>query len=249
MDRIPYAFAKSLGNVIQYNSPVTEIRKTAKGVRVGYTHNGEKKNMDADYCVCAMPLTILRKIPNDFSVPYRQVISDAIYAAAYKIAWESRRFWEQDYNIYGGLEYVNSGPTPVWLPSGELFAERGVLVSGYSASPPPEFDELPLEGKFAESRRTIERLHPGHGKELQKPIYVGWAKVPWNEGSWISSYEKGGSWRSTDSPGYATLIKPDGPVYFTGDHSSHVVAWQEGAAVSALRTVQLISDRVKASRA
>ena len=32
MDRIPYAFAKALGSVIQYSSPVTEIRKTAKGV-------------------------------------------------------------------------------------------------------------------------------------------------------------------------------------------------------------------------
>ncbi len=37
MDRIPYAFAKALGDVVKYNAPVTEIRKTAKGVRVGYT--------------------------------------------------------------------------------------------------------------------------------------------------------------------------------------------------------------------
>jgi monoamine oxidase len=249
MDRIPYAFAKNLGNIIHYNSPVTEIRRTGKSVRVGYTQNGAQKSIEADFCVCALPLTILRRIPNDFSGPYRQVIAEARYAGAYKLAWESRRFWEQDYNIYGGLEYVDKGPTPVWLPSGELFADKGVLVSGYSAIPPPGFDELPLEGKFAESRNTIERLHPGHGKELQKPIYVGWARVPWNEGSWISSYEKGGDRRSNNSPGYQTLINPDGPVYFTGDHASHIVAWQEGAALSALRTTQLISDRVKASRA
>ena len=31
MDRIPYAFAKALGPVVQYSSPVTEIRKTANG--------------------------------------------------------------------------------------------------------------------------------------------------------------------------------------------------------------------------
>ena len=32
MDRIPYAFAKSLGSIVKFNAPVTEIRKTAKGV-------------------------------------------------------------------------------------------------------------------------------------------------------------------------------------------------------------------------
>ena len=31
MDRIPYAFAKSLGEMVRYNAPVTEIRRTAKG--------------------------------------------------------------------------------------------------------------------------------------------------------------------------------------------------------------------------
>ena len=31
MDRIPYAFAKALGDTVQYNSPVTEIRSSAKG--------------------------------------------------------------------------------------------------------------------------------------------------------------------------------------------------------------------------
>ena len=34
MDRIPYAFAKSLGPIVEYNSPVTEIRKTSTGVRI-----------------------------------------------------------------------------------------------------------------------------------------------------------------------------------------------------------------------
>jgi len=251
MDRIPYAFAKSLGDIVQYNSPVTEIRRTAEGVRIGYTQRGEARTLAADYCICAIPLTILRKVPNDFSAPYKRVIDECTYKGAYKVSWESRRFWEQDYDIYGGLEYLTNGCSPVWLPSGELLSEKGVLVSGYSASPPPGFDRMPLEGKFEESRRTIERLHPGHGRELQKPIYVGWARVPYSEGSWISSYDKGSEGGklddliSTSSPGYETLIQPDGPVYFAGEHVSHLVAWQEGAALSALRTVQLIGDRVK----
>ena len=267
MDRIPYAFGKALGDVVIFDSPVTEIRKTSKGVRIGYKQAGADKVIEADYCVCALPLTTMRKIPNDLSAPYKKVIDECSYAGAYKIAWESRRFWEQDYNIYGGLEFVNVGCSPIWFPSAGLFSDRGVLVSGYTDESRSPFGKLSLSQKFDESRKSIERLHPGHGKELQKPVYVGWEKVEWNEGSWIRSYGPGedrspaiqqsrqtgqarnpGAARTQSNPGYETLIQPDGRIIFAGDHCSHVVAWQEGAALSALRAVQLLGEQVKAAR-
>jgi monoamine oxidase len=131
-----------------------------------------------------------------------------------------------------------------------------VVVSGYGFDSSPEFDRLTLEEKFAASRNSIERLHPGHGKELEKPIYVGWRHVPYNEGSWIDTYVPGQSAfpgaqapMMSLGPAYEQLITPDGPIYFVGDHVSHVLGWQEGAALSALRAVQMISDRVAASKA
>ena len=63
--------------------------------------------------------------------------------------------------------------------------------------------------------------------------------MKWNEGSWISGY--GGP------SGYDVVTQPDGPFYFAGDTTSHIVAWQEGAAVSARRVVNMINERVKAS--
>jgi monoamine oxidase len=252
MDRIPYAFAKSLGGIVQFESPVTEIRKTAKGVKVGYTQNGVTKALEADFCICALPLNILRKIPNDLSAPYKKVVEECTYASAYKVAWESRRFWEQDYNIYGGLEFVNVGCSPIWFPSAGIFSSRGVLVSGYSDETNIPFGKMSLAEKFEESRKSIERLHPGHGKELEKPMYVGWGKIPYNEGSWIRSYGPGQervfNGTSRRSPGYETLIEPDGPIVFAGDHVSHIVAWQEGAALSALRAVQQVSQKTQAAR-
>ena len=269
MDKIPYAFAKDLGKIVKYGTAVTEIRKTPQGVRVGYTERGKPMSIDADFCICALPLTVLKKTPNDFSAAHKKVIDECSYSSAYKIAWESRRFWEQDYNIYGGLEFVNTGCSPIWFPSAGMFSDRGVLVSGYTEENGlPWFSKLDLAGKLEESRRSIERLHPGHGKELEKPMYVSWGKVEWNEGSWIRSYgpdqERGpaltvsrstganrrpAASRTETNPGYETLIQPDGPIYFAGDHVSHIVAWQEGAALSSIRAVQLISDKVKSARA
>ena len=266
MDRIPYAFAKSLGNIVQYNAPVSEIRKTSKGVRVGYVQKGVAKSIEADYCICAMPLTILKNTPNDFSEPYKQIIADCTYASAYKIAWESRRFWEMDENIYGGLEFVNTGCSPIWFPSAGLFSQRGIVVSGYSDEVGTPFSKLSLEEKYAESRKSMERLHPGHGKELEKPMYVSWGKMKYNEGSWLRSLGSGqkapgvsltpqtgqatnpAAARTRTDPAYEQLIQPDGNIIFAGDHCSHVVAWQEGAALSALYAVNQISEKVKAAR-
>ena len=264
MDRIPYAFAKSLGEVVKFEAPVEEIRKNGDGVRVKYKHAGVSKTIEAEYCVCAMPLQILKKIPNDFSAPVQKIIAECTYGDAYKIAWESRRFWEQDYNVYGGLEFVNVGCSPVWFPSTNYFAERGVFVSGYTEEHMTPLAAMTIPQKFAESRKTIERLHPGCGKELEKPMYVNWAKIPYNEGSWIDTYGVGmkrnvsavsqGSAHAAArviapaNPNYELLLKPDGPVYFTGDHMSHLVGWQEGAAESSLRVVNLVSERVKAKK-
>jgi monoamine oxidase len=148
-----------------------------------------------------------------------------------------------------------------------MFSERGVLVSGYTDESSSPFGKLTIDEKLAESRKSIERLHPGHGKELEKPIYVSWSKIDYNQGSWIRSYGPGqqrspgirltaqtgqaqfaGAARTLSNPGYETLIQPDGPIIFAGDHVSHIVAWQEGAALSALRAVQQIADRVKAAQ-
>lgn len=288
MDRIPYAFAKALGPLVKYNAAVTSIHKGESGVEVGYIEGGTAKTIKADYCINALPLTLLRKIDNNLSAPYKKVIAECTYASAYKVAWESRRFWEQDYNIYGGLEFVNTGCSPIWFPSAGLFSDRGIVVSGYTDEGRTPFASMDLQSKFAESRKSIERLHPRHGHELEKPMYYGWGKSEWNEGSWIRTYgpgqdrgesgaRRGGgvgasgavarqqapgvvlnkqtgqgaapaASRTGTNPGYETLIEPDGRIIFAGDHVSHIVAWQEGACLSALRAVQLLSDRVKTAR-
>ena len=241
MDRIPYAFAKALGPIVQYGSPVTEIRKTSSGVKVSYTQKGATKQIEATYCIIALPFEMLKKVPNDLSPAFKAVVDGSTPAGSYKVAWESRRFWEQDYNIYGGLSFVSQGPSPIWYPSSRLMHPTGIVVAGYTEEQGTPFAALSMQEKFAASRASIEKIHPGHGKELQNPIFCGWRHVKWNEGSWIRSYGGGPS-------GYDVVIQADGPIYFAGDTISHVVGWQEGAALSARRAVSMISEKVKSAR-
>ena len=246
MDRIPYAFARELDKTktIIYNAPVTSFKRTGpnKGVEVTYKQKGVEKTIKADYMVNCMPLTQIRKMKNDLSPAYMEVVNGSTYASSYKLAWESRRFWEQDYNIYGGLSFRAPGPTTViWYPSARLMAEKGILVTGYEDEMNWGWEKLSLEEKFATAKKQLEKIHPGHSHELTKPIICMWQHIPYNEGSWIRGYGKGN--------GYDTLLKPDGPIFFAGDHTSHVVGWQEGAASSGRRVTQMLSETVKSAKA
>src|SRR5215470_13373286 len=237
MDRIPHAFARKLGKVVQYRSVIKEIRKTANGVRVIYAQNGIEKSISGDFCICALPVKMLQSIENDFSPQVRKAIQDTRYTDSYKIAWESKRFWETEYNIYGGISWLSDGPiNMVWYPSGYLHNEFGVLLSGYGMQSIKEFNELPnLESKLTASRAAVERLHPGHGQDLHSPMFVVWEKIPFNQGAWIS----GASGEYYKGP-YNAFLEPDERIYFAGDYCSHLLTWQEGAALSAHRTVKMI---------
>jgi monoamine oxidase len=254
MDRIPYAFAKSLGSVVRYNSPITEIRKTSSGVRVLYREGeaGPVRAMEAPYCICALPLTILKTIPNDLAPRVKAAIEPVVYDSAYKVAWESRRFWEQDGDeIYGGISFLTSGPIPqVWYPSANLMSKRGVIISGYAMENWTDFGKLPSsEAKLAASRAAVEKLHPGKSNELEKPMYMCWGKVPYNLGSWVSrgpDYPPVSEAAYFEGP-YRELIVPDDRIYFAGDHCSHIIGWQEGAALSAQRAITMIVGRINQS--
>jgi monoamine oxidase len=241
MDQIPMAFGKKLGSVVRYGADVREIHKTANGVSIVYLDrkSGKSETVTADYCICAMPLTVLKTVKADFSPDVSQVIEKATYDSGYKIAWESRRFWEQDYNIYGGLSYVHGTIPVVWYPSAKLFSPTGIVVSGYAIENGMAFGKLPnVEAKLDASRQAIEALHPGHSKELTNPIYVNWGMIPYNLGSWISGFGRAGT-------SVERLLEPDGRIYFAGDHTSHLVGWQEGAALSAYRTINQIGTEVE----
>jgi monoamine oxidase len=264
MDRIPYAFASRLDSVIRYGAVVTALRQSGTGVTVTYRDDSATaQEITADYCICAMPLTIARTLDADFSPDIRAILDKVQYDSAYKIAWEAPRFWEQEANIFGGISYLQQTVDLVWYPSARIFSQKGVLIGGYSIEVPPalgalpdllakaplayrntlksgyEFASLPnMQAKLDASRRSIELLHPGHGKDLAKPIYISWGHIPFNLGSWISM-------DGNDQKALATLQAPDRRVYFAGDHTSHLVGWQEGAALSAHRVINQLGARIQ----
>jgi len=241
MDQIPMAFKNKLGSVIRQRAEVVQIRQNASGVKVVYRDlaSGQNETVSADYCICALPL---KKIDNDFSPELKAAIDSAVYDSAYKIAWESRRFWEQECNIYGGISFVRQPVDTIWYPSAGMFSETGIILGGYGVENGSEFGALPdTESKLASSRNSIELLHPGRSQELKNPIYVSWGHIPYNLGSWVSGADAG------KPAGYEVWVQPQGRIFFAGDHTSHIVGWQEGAALSAHRALKMMGAQVAKS--
>lgn len=240
MDQIPMGFKRKLGGVIRSRAEVVQIRQSAAGVKIVYRDlaSGKNETVSADFCVCALPLTILKTMDTDFSPELKAAIQGCSYDSAYKIAWESRRFWEQESNIYGGLSFVRQPVDTVWYPSAAMFSETGIIVGGYGVENNTAFGRLPdTAAKLASSRNSIELLHPGRSQELKNPIYCSWGHIPYNLGSWIGGAETVGP------PGYDVWTQPQGRIFLAGDHCSHIVGWQEGAALSAHRAVELLGKR------
>jgi monoamine oxidase len=244
MDRIPMAFARQLGPVVRLASEVTAIRRTASGVSVAYldTRSGKTESVDAAFCLVTIPLKVLQGIAADFSPSYRAAIRGVDYGNAVKLAWQSRRFWEIDDHIYGGISWVDGPTAVVWYPSDRLFSAKGILLGAYAArDDADQLAALPLAAQFETSRAAIEALHPGRGRELENPMAIAWSKVPYSLG--IAA-----RYATDHDENYAVLSEPDGPFYFAGEHLSHIGAWQEGAILSARRAINMIDRRRRAER-
>jgi monoamine oxidase len=245
MDRIPMAFAKKLGPVVRLMSEVTAVRRKNSGVSISYLdkRTGKRSSIDSAYCIVTIPLKVLATIEADFSAEHRAAIRGVDYRNAIKIAWQSRRFWETDDHIYGGISWVKGPTALVWYPSDRFLSSKGILLGAYVIR--DAVDALaarPLAEQLELSRAAIEGLHPGRGRELEKPMAIAWLKVPYSLG--IAA-----RYTSDQDSNYAVLSEPDGPFYFAGEHLSHVGAWQEGAMLSARRAINMIDRHRRAQRA
>ena len=245
MDRLPAAFAARLEGVIRHNCEVTAIRRNGPGVSVEYRNSlsGERSRVDARYCIVTIPPMVLAKIPCDFSAPYREALGNFAGLASVKIAWQARRFWEQDFGIYGGISWVHGPTSMVWYPSAELFSDQGVLTGAYTNGDLGAWlSGKSLQDQFELSRQSVERLHPGHGHELRKPMAIAWSKIAYSLGE-AAVYRDGAS----ADPGL--LNRPDGPFYFAGDYLSPIGTWQESAIASARHAINLLEEHRRASPA
>jgi monoamine oxidase len=243
IDALPRAFAARLRDRVHYNAAVTEIRKTANGVRIAYTSGGTVTAIEGAYCICTIPLPVLRTIPADFSAPFVASIQRVAYMDSAKVGLSfKRRFWEEDDRIMSGITRTDQTISQIWYPSYGYFGPGGVLTGAYATGQaartigdltPPERTELALRQGMA--------VHPQYADEFRSGFSVAWQKTPHNMGAWVAWSD------DTRKNDYPVLSQPDDHIYLAGEHMSYINAWQAGALESARDVVRRLHARVRAA--
>jgi monoamine oxidase len=233
MDRIARAFEAQIAAFLIAEAEVTEIRKIANGVRVIYEDRfGTATTVDADSCICTIPATVLRNIPNDFSAAHQLEINGFAYSSAGKVGFQSRRFWERDHNIYGGISWTTQDITQIWYPSNGFGQDNGILIGTYIFGGPAgaSFANQSPQQRVDAAINAGSNIHAEIRAEAARGISIAWAKMPFQLGAW-----------GTSRP--ATLLTADENIFFAGEHLSILQGWQEGAILSAYHAIDLIVAR------
>jgi monoamine oxidase len=246
MDMIGKAFARQVGDLIQYNAKVRRIQQNDQGVVVSYEDARDPatppRQAKADWCVCTIPLSILSQIEIDAGSRMKAAIDAVPYAASVKIGLQfKRRFWEEDEAIYGGISYTDLPIRQISYPSTAFNANgRGVLLGGYlfGGANAFEFTSMAPADRVARAVEFGAAIHPQYRAEFENGIAVAWHRVPFTLGC-------AGSWTDeARAQHYDALCAIDGRIVLAGEHASYIPAWQEGAILSSLDAIKRLHDRV-----
>ncbi|MDQ2989142.1 MAG: flavin monoamine oxidase family protein [Pseudomonadota bacterium] len=245
MDAIARAFEKRVGRQIRCRAEVQTIRQAEKGVTVTFkdTASGKLSSISADYCLCAIPLSVLRNIDTDFSPSFKAAIKSVAYAPVGKIGLQmKRRFWEEDEHLYGGhvmtdLKAINV----ISLPSTGWQNQKGVLLGYYHyATDAIEISALTPKERADFALNAGQKIFPQYRESFDSAFSVAWHRVQYNLGGWAE-------WTDTNrKDAYPLLLEGEGRVLLAGEHLSYLTGWQAGAIESAWQQIEKLHARASA---
>lgn len=234
---------RPIDEIVRRQQVVTGIGLRDDGVEVQFRGaGGATDSLQVDYCVSNIPLPLLAEIPANFSREFRDAVESLQFEPAFKVAWQAnRRFWEEDYQIYGGISWIDHPITQMWYPSNDYFTDRGTLTGAYTYEDrATRFGEMAPAERLRIARQGGARLHREFLDDTIVPqrlgMSVAWQNMPYQAGGW-------GHWQDTpqERTAYSRLLSPDRERFFVvGDQVSRLPGWQEGAMTSAQHVVEQI---------
>jgi monoamine oxidase len=245
MDQIAKGFEKHVGKLIKYNSVVKQIRQNDKGVEVTYLDGeGQKVSLKADYCICTIPLSVLRGLDLGVSKPFKDAIGAVSYALVGKIGLQmKRRFWEEEHRIYGGHIYMDDPAIgTISLPSTNWQGQKGVLLGYYSfGANAAKTSALDIAGRTALALAAGQKVFPEYKDSFETSFAASWHRIEHNLGGWAQWDDDG------RRDAYPILCEPDGRIYLAGEHLSYLTGWQAGGIESAWQQIAKLNKRVHAA--
>jgi len=154
-----------------------------------------------------------------------------------------RRFWEEDEQLFGGITHTNNELTQIFYPSYDYLEKKGILIGYYNFNAKAKaMGELNYMDREKLALKKGRLIHPKYDTEFESSFSVSWQKTKYNLGGW-AEYNS-----DTRKKHYPVLLKPEGRVYFAGEHLTYLNAWMAGAFESARSVVTDLHARMSEQR-
>lgn len=247
MYMLPMGFVTKggVGDKIRYSTIVEKIRQSGTGVEVSVVDGaGQRSVVKGDYCICTIPLSVLKSIDNGLSPKMKTAMNGAAYAPVGKIGLQmKRRFWEEDHWIYGGHVYTDfSEIGSISLPSTNWLGQKGVLLGYYQfMADAAKVSALSPADRAKFAVEFGQKVFPAYAESFETAFSVAWHRVKYNLGGWATWSDES---RARD---YPVLLQPDGRIYLAGEHLSYIGGWQAGGIESAWMQIAALHKRASAA--
>lgn len=233
-DQLPRAFAAELKDIIRYGCAVEHIERGESRVRISCRRAGTLDQLDADAVVCTIPYSVLRHIPvtPEWSPAKRKVIDSTYYGPCVRTTFQvSRRYWEDEgMNGFG----TSDKNFEVWHPTYGKPGRRGLLQAYNYERYADHLDQLGEADRIEQEIRDMEEVHPGLRTHLEGLVVKSWALDPWQRGAY-TLYNVG------QLEFYADICRPEGQIWFAGEHASPYPGWIQGALMSGIKAAKEIN--------
>ena len=229
-DKLPKIFAKKLGTKVKYNRALKRLKFNGKGVTVIVNKNGVNETIKGLRCVIALPASVLKNVDIEpgFSSEKTYCIQNQDYGHVMKVAMQYRkRFWDQK-NSIGQRVFTDTRLRRVYHFSIDQPGPRGILLTFTSGEDAKKLGRLSEERRMRNAQETCENIWPESSQYWENGITKYWNEDPWVKASY--------SIAGVGQKGFRDILaKPEGAVYFAGEHTAFYRASMNGAIESGLR--------------
>ena len=99
----------------------------------------------------------------------------------------SRRWWEEDHRIYGGITNTNIDLGNMWYPSTGFHGQRGTMVGYYNTGASARaYQPLSPEKRLSRALDQGARIHGDvYKKDVSASFSVDWGSTEFSEGAWV----------------------------------------------------------------
>ena len=235
-DQLPKTLVQKLGTKIMYNRPLLRLDYNSNGIIATVKEKQRLVQIPAKKCVLAIPASILKNIEINpgFSEEKINCINNQQYGHAMKIAMQYRqRFWDNK-NSIGQRVFTDTPLRRVYHFSIDQPGPRGILLSFTSGEDAIKLGKLDNKKRLNIAQNTCRNIWPEAPMFWEKGVVKYWNEDPWVKASY--------SFAGVGQKGFREILaKPEGPVFFAGEHTAIQRASMNGAIESGMR----VTDELK----